>query len=84
MKVSEILTKINSDLDDFDDEFESWVSLRKDLNWCAIQIEKLEQLEKLKSCNNCLHFCDFDDDMYCNKDKEYLDDFSPCDYWRCN
>ena len=46
------------------------------------RIEELEALiDKLKSCNNCTHCYNNGDDMYCNKDKEYLDDFSPCDDW---
>lgn len=51
----------------------------EELKQKAINLEK--QIEKLKSCTNCTHCYNTEVDVYCNKSKEYIVDFSPCNEW---
>ena len=49
------------------------------------RVEELEEtIDKLKSCLNCTHCYNTEIDVYCNKSKQYLVDFSPCGEWEIN
>ena len=41
----------------------------------------IEMINKLRSCLNCTHCYNTEADVYCNKSKEYIVDFSPCCEW---
>ena len=75
MKLSELIASYyNSQCTLILDEYDL-----AELKKMAIELE--ETIDKLRSCLNCTHCYNTEIDVYCNKSKQYLVDFSPCCEW---